>query len=319
MAEILSPSVRNIERAAQALKNGFLIGLPTETVYGLAGDSENKNAVKKIYEVKGRPSNHPVIVHIGSPEYLAEWARDIPDYAIQLAHKFWPGPMTLILKRTELAKDFITGNQDSVGIRIPNHQIALSILEQFNRLGGSGLVAPSANKFEAVSPTDANAVLSELGAELDQSHDLIIDGGISEVGLESTIINCLNEKPRIMRQGAITKLDIEDCIGSSIFTNQTNSTIQFSGNKSRHYAPKTKILLNEIPNYGDGYLALSSFVTPLGCIRLASPKSSIEFAKVLYSSFRKADLLGLRRLIVIPPQGNGIELAILERLEKASR
>ena len=319
MPEILQPSRNNIEKSARALKDGALIGLPTETVYGLAADAENEDAIKRIYKVKGRPANHPVIVHVGSIQYLEIWAREIPDYSMKLAHVIWPGPMTLILKKSNLAQDFITGGQDSIGLRIPNHAIALSLMEEFHYLGGKGIAAPSANKYEAVSPTDAESVLDELGMSLESGRDFVIDGGVSEIGLESTIINCLNKKPLILRQGAITKAKIESCLQVEVETNTSETDIQFSGNSSRHYAPKTKIVLDEFPHVGDGYLALSTINTPKGCIRLASPNTSVEFAKVLYSTFRKADQLGLKRLNVIPPRGDGIEMAILERLEKASR
>ena len=319
MSVILQPHRSNVERAARALLDGSLIGLPTETVYGLAADAENENSVRRIYQVKGRPLNHPIIVHIGKIDYLENWAIQIPNYARKLATRFWPGPLTLILKRSNIAKDFVTGSQDSVGIRIPNHPVAQSLLREFHRLGGNGLVAPSANKYEAVSPTDAESVLEELGATLDSSKDFVIDGGVSEVGIESTIVNCMNNKPIILRQGAITKVNVESCLQAVVETNTSETGIRFSGNSSRHYAPNTKIVLNDIPYEGDGFLALSSITTPPGCIRLASPNSSIEFAKVLYSTFRRADQLGLKRLNVIPPRGDGIELAILERLEKASR
>lgn len=319
MLDILEPSRSNIEKVASALFEGTLVAIPTETVYGLAANAENEFAVKRIYKVKGRPNNHPVIVHIGSLKYIDKWAIDVPDYAMELANYFWPGPMTLILKRTNLAKNFVTGGQDSVGLRIPRHPVALSIVNKFHDLGGNGLVAPSANKFEAVSPTDANSVLIELGSILDSKKDFVIDGGSSEVGIESTIINCLNTTPRILRQGAITKYHIENCLQTKVEINKSNSGIQFSGNQFRHYAPKAKIFLNKEPQEGDGFLALSSIDTPQGCVRLGTPKTPSEFARILYSTFRKADQLGLKRFIVIPPQGDGIELAILERLEKASR
>ena len=319
MLEITHPNQTIIRKVAKALIDGALVGLPTETVYGLAANAEDETAVKRIYEVKSRPANHPVIVHIGSLQYLHKWTKDVPDYALHLAKEFWPGPMTLILKRTKMAKDFVTGIQDSVGIRIPNHPIALAILEAFHDLGGNGLVAPSANKYEAVSPTDAESVLAELGLDLDSEKDFIINGGNSEIGLESTIINCMRKKPSILRFGAITKESIEKCLGIDIIQREATLNIRFSGNKHRHYAPKARIVLNEEPLEGDGYLALNSFATPTGCIRLASPETSNEFAKVLYSTFRRADQLGLKRIVVVPPQGDGIEIAILERLVKASR
>ena len=188
MGQFLSNcSVDSLKVAANALKDGSLVAFPTETVYGLGADASNALAVARIYTVKGRPSDHPLIVHIGDLKYLNQWISDIPEYAIALTREFWPGPMTLILKRSDLAKDFITGNQDTVGIRIPDNSLALGLLEAFHEIGGAGIAAPSANRFGQVSPTTAAAVEDEIGAYLADS-DLVLDGGLSEVGLESTII-----------------------------------------------------------------------------------------------------------------------------------
>ena len=187
-----------IKDAATSLINGDLVAFPTETVYGLGADAGNEKAVKKIYQVKGRPSDHPLIVHISDLKQLDKWAREIPEYAIKLARSFWPGPMTLILPRTALAKDFITGGQDNVGIRIPDQTLALALLSEFEQQGGAGVAAPSANRFGKVSPTTAKAVEAELGAFLD-SKDLILDGGSCEVGVESTIIDCTIQTPIILR------------------------------------------------------------------------------------------------------------------------
>ena len=198
MTLIKQPTGENILLAARNLKAGALIGLPTETVYGLAADAENESAVRRIYEAKGRPFDHPLIVHIGSIEYLEKWAIDIPHYALLLAEKFWPGPLTLILKRSKIAKNFVTGGQESVAIRYPRNEVALSVLRNFHHLGGQGLAAPSANKFGAVSPTDANAVEEEIGHKLEVGKDFILDGGQSDVGVESTIVDCFStSNPKI--------------------------------------------------------------------------------------------------------------------------
>ena len=178
----------SIHEAAAALKRGQLVAFPTETVYGLGADAENPDAVAKIYAVKQRPIDHPLIVHIANKEAATEWAVEIPQYALKLADAFWPGPMTLILKRSSLAKDFITGGQMSVGLRVPNHLVALELLRSFSELGGKGIAAPSANLFGRVSPTSADAVHSELGSRLSDG-DLILEGGNSAVGIESTIID----------------------------------------------------------------------------------------------------------------------------------
>ena len=219
---IISENKKLISEAASRLKLGNLVAFPTETVYGLGADATNKKAVARIYEVKGRPTEHPLIVHISSIKHLDKWARDIPEYAVNLARTFWPGPMTLILPRTDLAKDFITGSQDNVGIRIPSHTVVLALLKEFESLGGLGVAAPSANRFGAVSPTTATAVEIEL-ADFLSENDQILDGGPCLIGVESTIINCAQNKPSILRPGAVTKEMIEDTLGITIDLNTSNS------------------------------------------------------------------------------------------------
>ena len=169
--------------AAEKLKSGSLVAFPTETVYGLGADATNAAAVSRIYSVKGRPADHPLIVHLSSMQGAADWAADIPDYAIALARAYWPGPMTLIFKRSELAQDFVTGGQDTVGVRVPDHAIAQALLKAFESIGGKGIAAPSANRFGHVSPTTAQAVSEELSAYL-AADDVVLDGGPSLVGVE---------------------------------------------------------------------------------------------------------------------------------------
>jgi L-threonylcarbamoyladenylate synthase len=316
MAQILKPTKSNIKQAADALLDGSLIGMPTETVYGLAADAENHSAIRRLYEVKARPLDHPIIVHIGTALQLEKWAIEIPYYALKLANKFWPGPMTLVLKRSKIVGDHLTGAQDSIAVRIPNHPVAISLLKEFHNLGGNGVAAPSANKFGEVSPTDAHAVVEAFGANLEIK--MIIDGGMSSIGIESTIINCLSKEPEILRHGAVTSTQILNESGIKVNPHTKITKLRFSGNLKNHYAPNAKIIIDGNPQSGDGYLALSSFSTPEGCIRLASPLDSFEFAKFLYFSFRKADQLGLDRLFVNLPQGEGIELAIRDRVTKAS-
>ena len=226
-----------ISNAAAALRSGALVAFPTETVYGLGADATNESAVAHIYSVKGRPADHPVIVHIGQLSQLDQWAIDIPDYAIALARDFWPGPMTLILKRSAMAKDFITGGQESVGIRIPANPIALALLHEFN----GGIAAPSANRFGAISPTTAQAVKDEIGEYLNPERDLILDGGPSLVGVESTIIECIEEFPRVLRPGAITVEMIEKSTGLKVATSKSQT--RASGLLDTHYAPKAKVFL----------------------------------------------------------------------------
>jgi L-threonylcarbamoyladenylate synthase len=305
-----------ISNAAKALIDGHLVAFPTETVYGLGADATNEKAVSRIYSVKGRPTDHPLIVHISSMKKLDQWATDIPEYAVKLARAFWPGPMTLILPRKHIAKDFITGCQDNVGLRVPNQPVALALLRKFEELGGKGVAAPSANRFGAVSATTAEAVLEELGDYL-SSHDLVLDGGQCSVGIESTIIDCSSKIPRILRPGMISNESIKRVSLTKIEDGKINKSMKFSGSFKRHYAPKAKIKINELAREGDGFIALSNVRTPNGSIRLMSPANMSEFAKDLYSAFRLADRLGLKEITVTLPATN-VHNAISDRLQKAA-
>ena len=308
----------SIREAAAALKAGHLVAFPTETVYGLGADARNPQAVKRIYEVKGRPSDHPLIVHISSINQLEKWAREIPNYAIDLARAFWPGPMTLILKRTDFAENFITGGQDTVGLRVPSDPIALALIQEFEKISDSAIAAPSANRFGQVSPTSSEDVQEELGGHLSRS-DLVLDGGRSLIGIESTIIDCTGNSPIILRSGFITKVNIESILGIVDVEQANPYSIKFSGSFERHYAPKCKVILGEYSTIGAGYFALFGIETPNGMVRLASPATIEEFARVLYSTLREADREGLLALVVDPPQGEGLGVAILERLQKAAQ
>ena len=319
MSIISNCTASAIQDAAQSLIAGNLVAFPTETVYGLGADACNKEAVARIYEVKGRPTDHPLIVHISSIEHLDKWARDIPKYAIKLARAFWPGPMTLVLPRTNLAKDFITGGQNNVGIRVPAHTVALALLKDFEAQGGLGVAAPSANRFGKVSPTSAGDVKEELSDYL-KLDDLILDGGPSLVGVESTIINCTNTSPTILRPGAFTAAMINDLLGIQIevFTKNNSDQIRAPGLLESHYSPKAKVYLSGTPAIGDGFIALSKFPTPSGVIRLISPTTNEEYARTLYQGLRLADSKQLNKVFVILPTGNDIAVAICDRIEKAS-
>ena len=317
MSQFLSNcSVDALANAAQSLREGSLVAFPTETVYGLGGDATNALAVARIYEVKGRPADHPLIVHIHSMQAMGEWADEIPDYAIALARNFWPGPMTLVLKRSLLAEDFVTGGQPTVGLRVPDHVVALALLSAFEKIGGKGIAAPSANRFGHVSPTTAQAVQEELGEYLD-STDFILDGGPSSVGVESTIIDCTSGAPRILRPGAITDEMIETSTGLKV--SNAVSDIRVSGSLENHYSPEATVSLNRIPESGEGFIALSEQQTPTGVIRLASPNSVEEFARLMYSALRDADAKGVKSVVVIEPIGDGLALAIRDRLMRASK
>jgi len=295
------------------------VAFPTETVYGLGADASNQQAVARIYEVKGRPTDHPLIVHISSINNLDKWAKDIPEYAVKLARNFWPGPMTLILPRTDLAKDFITGGQNNVGIRVPAHTVALSLLKEFEAQGGIGVAAPSANRFGKVSPTCADDVKAELYDYLN-SKDLILDGGLSFIGVESTIINCINTMPSILRPGAITATMINNLLGIQIevFAKNDSDQIRAPGLLESHYSPKARVFLSGTPAIGDGFIALSKFPTPPGVIRLTSPATNEEYARTLYQGLRLADSKKLSKVFVIEPAGNDIAVAVCDRLQKAA-
>jgi len=302
--------------AAAVLKSGGLVAFPTETVYGLGADACNAAAVARIYSVKGRPADHPLIVHVASMDALGDWAADVPAYAIALARDYWPGPMTLVVTRSELAGDFITGGQDTVGIRVPNHPVALGLLEAFARAGGRGVAAPSANRFGNVSPTTAQAVSDELSDYLGMS-DLILDGGACAVGVESTIIDCTGEVPKILRPGAITEEMIEDSTGLDIL-DADGVAIRVSGSLESHYSPIAKVVLDQSPVTGEGFIAMADVASDAGVVRLAAPTTHDEFAKVLYSALRTADEQGLKTVVVAQPAGNGIAIAIRDRLMRAA-
>jgi L-threonylcarbamoyladenylate synthase len=306
----------SLAQAAQLLKEGGLVALPTETVYGLGADATNADAVARIYKVKGRPADHPLIVHIHSMQSLGDWADEIPSYAISLARDFWPGPMTLVLKRSILAEDFVTGGQPTVGLRVPDHAVALALLSAFEKIGGKAIAAPSANRFGHVSPTTAQAVQEELGEFLEDG-DQILDGGPSTVGVESTIIDCTTQAPRILRPGAITIQMVEESTGLKVSTVETD--IRVSGSLENHYAPQATVTLNRTPNSGEGFIALADIQTPENVIRLASPKNVEEYARVMYSALRDADAKGLNSVVVTEPAGDGLALAIRDRLMRASK
>jgi L-threonylcarbamoyladenylate synthase len=306
-----------IDQAAAQLRAGALVAFPTETVYGLGADATNKSAVARIYTVKGRPQDHPLIIHIASMNEMDKWCEEIPTYAISLARDFWPGPMTLIMKRSSLAQDFITGGQETVGVRVPNHILALALLNAFSKLGGSGIAAPSANRFGQVSPTTAQAVQEEIGNYL-QSHDQIMDGGASDVGVESTIIDCTHESPRILRPGAITAHMIQKSTGLLLLEN-SDELIRVSGSLENHYSPKAKVILDTTATVGQGFIAPSNILTPDGVIRLAAPRDTDEYARLLYSALRSGDSQGISEIAVIQPEGEGLAVAIRDRLLRASR
>ena len=306
--------------AAARLRAGDLVAFPTETVYGLGADATNAKAVGKIYAAKGRPADHPLIGHVASLAGLGDWADDVRPYAIALARDFWPGPMTLIVKRSALAGDFITGGQDTVGVRVPNHPVALGLLQAFIKSGGKGVAAPSANRFGNVSPTTAQAVVAELSDYLADT-DQILDGGACDVGVESTIIDCTGDVPRILRPGAVTAQMIQESTGLTVVDAVVaeREEIRVSGSLESHYAPDATVVLDQLPIAGQGFIALADSATPAGVIRLAAPQTHQEFARVLYAALRAADDQAIAVVVVHQPAGDGIAIAIRDRLMRAAK
>jgi L-threonylcarbamoyladenylate synthase len=310
-------STETIRSAALSLKSGSLVAFPTETVYGLGANAQDSDAISRIYSVKGRPTDHPLIVHISSLDQMEQWASDICEYAITLARDFWPGPMTLVVKRSDLAKDFVTGGQETIALRVPAHPIALALLQEFSKVGGKGIAAPSANRFGAVSPTTAEAVQEELESYL-LPGDVILDGGPSVVGLESTIIDCTGPAPMVLRLGAITPLMIEESTGM-VALEKNPAGIRVSGSMASHYSPKARVILDVIAEPGDGLIAPDQIPTPDGVIRLAAPNSIEQYARILYHALRSADQRGIETVVVLQPGGDGLAAAIRDRLRRSAQ
>ena len=311
----------DVKRAVAALASGHLCAIPTETVYGLAANALDESAVARVFQAKSRPIDHPLIVHVASLEQVSKWITHLPDWAQTLAAQLWPGPLTLVGYRTKLATDAITGGQETVAVRIPSHPIAQQVLSELAAVGVLGLVAPSANRFGHVSPTSANHVAIDLGEYLAANGDLILDGGVCEVGLESTIVLATNEQPVILRLGAITAQDIQRITGVAV--SQTDRNLpRVSGALDSHYAPRAKVILltetSQVFAENSGFLALSQIATPDGLHRLAAPNSVTDFAHDLYTALRAGDDLNLETIYVVPPLGAGLAQAITDRLERAA-
>lgn len=313
--------------AAQALANGHLAALPTETVYGLGARADDPHAIAQIYVAKGRPANHPLIAHLPSIESLDDWGKDVPEFARKLARAYWPGPLTLVVKRTNRAGDFLTGAQDSVAVRISAHPLMQAVQSELARITGDASVAiaaPSANRFGQVSPTSTDHVQEELGAFL-AAEDVLLDGGTCGIGLESTIIDCTEDHPRMLRPGAITIEQIEETTGMRC---THDSAVRASGTLASHYSPRAEVTLLtkkelEKADYTDaaarvGLLASADIPTPIGLVRLAEPESVDEYARTLYWALRKADALELRTVLAVPPPNEGLGVAINDRLSRAA-
>lgn len=301
---MLRPSLitTDVERAAAALRAGGLVAVPTETVYGLAADVTNAEAVARIFEVKGRPQGHPLIVHLADVEQLDDWSTRPSDLALRLAALAWPGPLTLIVERSALASDVVTGGRDTVGLRVPAHPMLRELLHR----SGCAIAAPSANLFGAVSPTTAAHVLADLGGRLDPARDLILDGGPSRHGLESTIVDTTVEPPQLLRAGAFTAAEIDSLAAAT-------GPSRASGMLDSHYAPTCEVRLVD---HADDAFALRAG-TP-GAEILDRTDDLVEYARTLYSSLRSADERGVRVLIAVLPPPGGLGDALRDRLTKAA-
>ena len=294
----------DIRQAATLLRDGGVIGMPTETVYGLAAHASNEEAVRRVFDIKGRPYDHPLIVHLSPTEDLSQWGHFNSD-ATALAQSFWPGPLTLLVPRTARVPDWVTGGRDTVAIRVPHHPVAESLLA----LVADGVVAPSANLFGKVSPTEAKHVFNDLGKLV----DYILDGGPSEHGVESTIVECI-DKPTILRPGSISKDDIEAVLHISMQADTGES--RAPGMLTSHYAPNARVVLVETIEELENQISALS-ISGTRCISLQFD-SVQEYAFRLYASLRQADETGVDVVVALLPPDQGLGVAIRDRLRKAS-
>lgn len=300
-----------VSSAAAALLGGAVVGMPTETVYGLAARAEDAHAVRRVFTIKGRPANHPVIVHVADASGLQRWGTDLPEYAVDLAHALWPGPLTLVVPATDDVPRYLTGGQDTVGIRCPAHPVALALIE-----AAGPVAAPSANRFGQVSPVSAQDVVTDIGDRLDPG-DVILDGGSCPVGVESTILDCTGPAPRVLRWGAVEPADVLAAGGVAVSGGP--STVRAPGGLASHYAPRARVHLSGQPMAGAGLLALDTIETPPAVTRLAAPASVRAFAAVLYRGLRDADAAGLTDVWVLPPtDGSALSTAIRDRVSRAA-
>ena len=316
-----SPITTDVLTAAKAIAAGQLCAIPTETVYGLAADATNPDAIARVFAAKGRPTDHPLIVHVENLEAANKWFSQLPLWATKLATEIWPGPLTIVAKRTALALDVVTGGQDTVAVRVPSHPVAAKLLKQLSEIGIAGVVAPSANRFGHVSPTSADHVAKDLGEYLLAHQDLILDGGISEVGLESTIVLATGDNPVILRPGAITQFDIEKITDLPVSISSEN-TPRVSGSLDSHYAPSAKVVLvkaNEIPNdLAAGYIGLGGVEIPSNVTVLLAAENIEGYAANLYRALRAGDQANLSTIYAVLPDGNDLAIAVRDRLTRAA-
>lgn len=312
---IVPATSETIYRAAQLLRVGELVAFPTETVYGLGADASSPGAVAKIFAAKGRPADHPVIVHVASIDEFATWSVDIPDVAYGLAKAFMPGSLTLILKRSSFVPSIVTGEQDTVGLRVPNHPVALELLKTF----GGGIAAPSANRFGRISPTTAQHVLEELS----EAVSLILDGGACQVGLESTIVDVTSENVKILRPGGVSLEAIADVLGYEPEV-ITKAKMRVSGSLESHYAPSTpaflvsKEILESLTHKRYGVISLQPKPEAFQGTWLTLPHDAESYGQRLYAALRHLDALGLERILIEHVPDSTYWLAVRDRLQRAT-
>ena len=305
-----------VRRAAQILRAGGLVAFPTETVYGLGADASNAKAVSRLYAVKRRPATHPVIIHFASPKDALSWASGVPESAHQLAKRCWPGPLTLILKRSPLAQDFVTGGQTTVGLRVPSHPVAQQLLQEF----AGGIAAPSANRFGRVSPTTAAHVREDLGQDVDQ----VLEGAAGEVGIESTILDLSSGAPVLLRPGHVSREELKRILKSEIL-DPTSASPRHSGGLERHYAPRTPARLVPTHALDREISALKERVAVLAFSRpdervdywLRMPREPQGYARRLYAALRELDTAGCERILVEAPPESAEWSAVRDRLKRA--
>ena len=293
----------SLDRALEVLGNGGLVAIPTETVYGLAADASNEAAVRRIFQAKGRPADHPLIVHVASGEQLPRWAAEVPTAAGLLADSCWPGPLTLLVPKAAHVLMVVTGGRDTVGVRVPAHAMATELLTRF----GGGLAAPSANRFGEVSPTTAQHVALDLGDRV----DYVLDSGPCPVGVESTIVDCSVEPPQILRPGAITAEQVSALLSGRL--SPASGPSRAAGMMASHYAPKAKVVLVE--SSADG---LAATVGRHDVWLLDRSDDLVLYARHLYDDLRAADLRGVSTVVAVLPPPVGLGHAIRDRLTKAA-
>jgi L-threonylcarbamoyladenylate synthase len=312
----------DVARAALLLRAGGLVAIPTETVYGLAADAENADAVARVYAAKGRPADHPLIVHLADGAQLHDgWARDVAPWAELLAAACWPGPLTIVVRRGPRAGDHVTGGQDTVALRVPAHPVAHELLVAF----AGGLAAPSANRFGRVSPTEAEHVLDELADVLEPGRDAVLEGGRSDVGVESTIVDCTGVAPRLLRPGAVGVEEIEAVTGLDVV--DADPTVRAPGTLASHYAPTARVRLVAAADVAAvaaeaaapvALIAADVVETPAGAVRLAAPADGVAYARVLYAALHEADALGTVTVLAVAPDDGALAAAVLDRLQRAA-